>query len=91
MTNKTLLSVLSAVLRRSLLCMYYPSVAIAHNVESNIAVIYQNLYKDCFTLHGFIKTSVTYSYYVYSRDPPIMLIILPIMLCCTAQKFTYYA
>ena len=25
------------------------------------------------------------------RDPPIMLIILPIMLCCTAQKFTYYA
>ena len=25
-----------------------------------------------------------------SRDPPIMLIILPIMLCCTAQKFTYY-
>ena len=24
-------------------------------------------------------------------DPPIMLIILPIMLCCTAQKFTYYA
>ena len=26
-----------------------------------------------------------------SRDPPIMLIILPIMLCCTAQKFTYYA
>ena len=26
-----------------------------------------------------------------NRDPPIMLIILPIMLCCTAQKFTYYA
>ena len=26
-----------------------------------------------------------------SRDPPIMLIILPIMLCCTAQNFTYYA
>ena len=25
------------------------------------------------------------------RDPPIMLTILPIMLCCTAQKFTYYA
>ena len=25
------------------------------------------------------------------RDPPIMLIILPIMLCCIAQKFTYYA
>ena len=25
------------------------------------------------------------------RDPPIMLIFLPIMLCCTAQKFTYYA
>ena len=28
---------------------------------------------------------------VIIRDPPIMLIILPIMLCCTAQKFTYYA
>ena len=28
---------------------------------------------------------------IQSRDPPIMLIILPIMLCCTAQKFTYYA
>ena len=27
----------------------------------------------------------------FTRDPPIMLIILPIMLCCTAQKFTYYA
>ena len=26
-----------------------------------------------------------------TKDPPIMLIILPIMLCCTAQKFTYYA
>ena len=26
-----------------------------------------------------------------SRDPPIMLIILPIMLCCTAQNFAYYA
>ena len=26
-----------------------------------------------------------------TRDPPIMLIILSIMLCCTAQKFTYYA
>ena len=26
-----------------------------------------------------------------SRDPPIMLIILPIMLCCTAQNFTYCA
>ena len=26
-----------------------------------------------------------------NRDPPIMLIILPIMLCCTAQNFTYYA
>ena len=25
------------------------------------------------------------------RDPPIMLIILPIMLCCTAQNFSYYA
>ena len=25
------------------------------------------------------------------RDLPIMLIILPIMLCCTAKKFTYYA
>ena len=28
---------------------------------------------------------------VMVRDPPIMLIILPIMLCCTAQKFTYHA
>ena len=26
-----------------------------------------------------------------TRDPPIMLIILPIMLRCTAKKFTYYA
>ena len=26
-----------------------------------------------------------------ARDPPIMLTILPIMLCCTAKKFTYYA
>jgi len=25
------------------------------------------------------------------RDPPIMLKILPIMLCCTAQNFTHYA
>ena len=25
------------------------------------------------------------------RDPPIMFIILPIMLCCTAQNFAYYA
>ena len=25
------------------------------------------------------------------RDPPIMLIILPIMLCRTAQNFAYYA
>ena len=30
-------------------------------------------------------------YKTVNRDPPIMLIILPIMLCCTAQKFTYYA
>ena len=28
---------------------------------------------------------------IVGRDPPIMLIILPIMLCCTAQNFAYYA
>ena len=26
-----------------------------------------------------------------TRDPPIMLTILPIMLCCTAQNLAYYA
>ena len=38
-------------------------------------------------LHYIMHTVYT----VYSRDPPIMLIILPIMLCCTAQNFAYYA
>ena len=35
--------------------------------------------------------SVARIYRGITRDPPIMLIILPIMLCCTAQKFTLYA
>ena len=32
-----------------------------------------------------------YKLRILARDPPIMLTILPIMLCCTVQKFTYYA
>ena len=41
---------------------------------------------DCIQV-SFVEFEATY----IGRDPPIMLIILPIMLCCTAQKFTYYA
>ena len=36
-------------------------------------------------------TAAQYGAKSVDREPPIMLIILPIMLCCTAQKFTYYA
>ena len=56
----------------------------------------------CMWRQDTIALNVRYAYGVYAlvfmydmkvkiRDPPIMLIILPIMLCCTAQKFTYYA
>ena len=47
--------------------------------------------KPVITLLVIILGSVFIGFFFVVRDPPIMLIILPIMLCCTAQNFSYYA
>ena len=50
------------------------------------------LFLDALNTHKLQDSSLTLvSGNFMVRDPPIMLIILPISLCCTAQKFTYCA